>query len=64
MRETVDLDRVGFVDLDEALGAVADFVDFMSPYSLGHARVVAQLVEVAGTQLGLDAGITIDDTTD
>lgn len=36
----------------------------MSPYTLGHARVVAQLVSVAGTQLGLDAGITVDDTTD
>jgi HD-GYP domain-containing protein (c-di-GMP phosphodiesterase class II) len=43
-------------ELDEALGAVADFVDLKSPYTLGHARGVAQLVEVAGGQLGLDAG--------
>jgi HD-GYP domain-containing protein (c-di-GMP phosphodiesterase class II) len=43
-------------ELDEALGAVADFVDLKSPYTLGHARGVAQLVEVAGAQVGLDAG--------
>ncbi len=44
------------VQLDEALGAVADFVDLKSPYTLGHARGVAQLVTTAGEQLGLDAG--------
>lgn len=43
-------------ELDETLGVVADFVDLKSPYTLGHARGVAQLVEVAGGQLGLDAG--------
>lgn len=43
-------------ELDDALGAVADFVDLKSPYTLGHARGVAQLVEVAGRQLGLDGG--------
>lgn len=41
-------------ELDDALGAVADFVDLKSPYTLGHARGVAQLVEVAGAGLGLD----------
>ena len=40
-------------EFDEALGAVADFVDLKSPYTLGHARAVAQLVEVAGVRLGL-----------
>ena len=40
-------------EFDEALGAVADFVDLKSPYTLGHARAVAQLVEVAGARLGL-----------
>jgi HD-GYP domain-containing protein (c-di-GMP phosphodiesterase class II) len=40
-------------EIDEALGAVADFVDLKSPYTLGHARAVAHLVEVAGAQLGL-----------
>jgi HD-GYP domain-containing protein (c-di-GMP phosphodiesterase class II) len=43
-------------ELDDALGAVADFVDLKSPYTLGHARGVAQLVEGAGPHLGLDAG--------
>ena len=40
-------------DLDDALGAVADFIDLKSPYTLGHARGVAELVTSAGTQLGL-----------
>lgn len=38
---------------DDALVAVADFVDLKSPYTLGHARAVAQLVELAGEDLGL-----------
>jgi HD-GYP domain-containing protein (c-di-GMP phosphodiesterase class II) len=42
--------------LDEAIGAVADFVDLRSPFTLGHARGVAQLVDDAGVQLGLGAG--------
>ena len=41
-------------ELDDTLGAVADFVDLKSPYTLGHARAVTQLVEVAGPSLGLD----------
>ena len=46
--------RCAASELDDALGAVADFVDLKSPYTLGHARGVAQLVDAAGTQLGLD----------
>jgi HD-GYP domain-containing protein (c-di-GMP phosphodiesterase class II) len=38
---------------DAALLAVADFIDLKSPYSLGHARAVADLVEVAATKLGM-----------
>jgi HD-GYP domain-containing protein (c-di-GMP phosphodiesterase class II) len=43
------------VELDEALGAIADFVDLKSPYLLGHGRAVAQLVDGASKVLGLDA---------
>ena len=38
---------------DAALLAVADFIDLKSPYSLGHARAVADLVEDAATKLGM-----------
>ena len=38
---------------DEALAAIANFVDLKSPYALGHARAVADLVAAAGEQLGL-----------
>jgi HD-GYP domain-containing protein (c-di-GMP phosphodiesterase class II) len=38
---------------DAALRAIADFVDLKSPYTLGHARAVADLAAVAGAQLGL-----------
>ncbi|HEY3485676.1 MAG TPA: HD domain-containing phosphohydrolase [Ilumatobacteraceae bacterium] len=49
------LDRaLSDIELDDALGAVADFVDLKSPYTLGHARGVAQLVADAGAQLSLD----------
>jgi len=41
---------------DRALVAIADFVDLKSPYTLGHARAVAQLAGTAGRQLGLGAG--------
>ena len=41
-------------EFDRALGAVADFVDLKSPFTLGHARGVAQLVDRAGAKLGLD----------
>ena len=38
---------------DHALTAVADFVDLKSPYTLGHARAVADLAAAAGGELGL-----------
>jgi HD-GYP domain-containing protein (c-di-GMP phosphodiesterase class II) len=41
---------------DGALEAIASFIDLKSPYSLGHARAVADLAAAAGEQLGLAAG--------
>ncbi|HEY0871724.1 MAG TPA: HD domain-containing phosphohydrolase [Acidothermaceae bacterium] len=41
--------------LDAALVGVANFVDLKSPYTLGHARAVCELVGVAGAYLGLTA---------
>jgi HD-GYP domain-containing protein (c-di-GMP phosphodiesterase class II) len=41
--------------VDAALVAIADFVDIKSPYTLGHARAVAELVAGAGQVLGLSA---------
>jgi HD-GYP domain-containing protein (c-di-GMP phosphodiesterase class II) len=41
-------------EFDAALLAVADFVDLKSPYTLGHARAVSDLVATAGTNLGLN----------
>jgi HD-GYP domain-containing protein (c-di-GMP phosphodiesterase class II) len=38
---------------DEALRAVANFVDLKSPYSLGHAGAVADLTGDAGRRLGM-----------
>jgi HD-GYP domain-containing protein (c-di-GMP phosphodiesterase class II) len=40
-------------ELDAALGAIADFVDIKSPYTLGHARAVSSLVDGAGAHIGL-----------
>jgi HD-GYP domain-containing protein (c-di-GMP phosphodiesterase class II) len=43
---------------DTALTAVADFVDLKSPYTLGHARAVAELAGAAGAALGMpDDGV-------
>lgn len=39
---------------DSALLAIADFVDLKSPYTLGHARGVADLASRAAAQLGMD----------
>ena len=39
--------------LDQALAAVAGFVDLKSPYMLGHSRAVADLAAAAAEQLGL-----------
>ncbi|MGB0094842.1 MAG: HD domain-containing phosphohydrolase, partial [Solirubrobacteraceae bacterium] len=41
---------------DRALVAVANFVDLKSPYTLGHARAVAELAAAAGSELGLTGG--------
>jgi HD-GYP domain-containing protein (c-di-GMP phosphodiesterase class II)/DNA-binding CsgD family transcriptional regulator len=38
---------------DAALLAIADFVDLKSPYTLGHARAVADLAAATADQLGL-----------
>jgi HD-GYP domain-containing protein (c-di-GMP phosphodiesterase class II) len=40
---------------DAALMAIANFVDLKSPYFLGHARAVSDLVAEAGIRLGLPA---------
>jgi HD-GYP domain-containing protein (c-di-GMP phosphodiesterase class II)/DNA-binding CsgD family transcriptional regulator len=40
-------------DFDRALRAIADFVDLKSPYTLGHARAVAELAAATASQLGL-----------
>ena len=46
--------------VDAALVAIADFVDIKSPYTLGHARTVADLAMGAGEMLGLpDAEVTL-----
>jgi HD-GYP domain-containing protein (c-di-GMP phosphodiesterase class II) len=42
--------------VDTAVGAIADFVDLKSPYTLGHSRAVADLLADAGKVLGLPAG--------
>jgi HD-GYP domain-containing protein (c-di-GMP phosphodiesterase class II) len=39
--------------IDEALLAIANFVDLKSPYFLGHARAVSELAAEAGSGLGL-----------
>ena len=39
--------------LDQALEAIANFVDLKSPYFLGHSRAVADLATAAGEHLGL-----------
>ena len=44
---------IGPEQLDEALRAIANFVDLKSPYSLGHAGAVADLAGDAGQRLGL-----------
>jgi HD-GYP domain-containing protein (c-di-GMP phosphodiesterase class II) len=39
---------------DEALLAIANFVDLKSPYFLGHARAVSELAATAAARLGMD----------
>jgi HD-GYP domain-containing protein (c-di-GMP phosphodiesterase class II) len=43
---------------DEALLAIANFVDLKSPYTLGHAPAVADLAAAAGEELGLREQVT------
>ena len=40
-------------EFDQALLAIADFVDLKSPYMLGHARAVSNLAAETATKLGL-----------
>ena len=41
-------------ELDNALEAIADFVDLKSPHSLGHSRSVADLAGAAASHVGVD----------
>ena len=41
--------------LDDALEAIADFVDIKSPFTLGHSRGVAELAARAASALGFDS---------
>jgi HD-GYP domain-containing protein (c-di-GMP phosphodiesterase class II) len=54
-------DRVSGAQLDEIIMALGDFVDLKSPYTLGHSRAVAVLVEAAARHAGLtaDEGATL-----
>jgi HD-GYP domain-containing protein (c-di-GMP phosphodiesterase class II) len=42
--------------VDAALLAIATFVDLKTPYTLGHARAVAELAQAAGAAMGLPPG--------
>ena len=46
-------DWIADADLDEALAAVGEFAELKSPWTMGHARAVAELSEQAGRELGL-----------
>jgi HD-GYP domain-containing protein (c-di-GMP phosphodiesterase class II) len=43
-------------ELDEALGAVGEFAELKSPWTMGHARSVAELCAQAARELGLPEG--------
>jgi HD-GYP domain-containing protein (c-di-GMP phosphodiesterase class II) len=45
---------LGAGELDPACRAGGDLADLKSPYTLGHARAVAELTEAAAARLGLD----------
>jgi HD-GYP domain-containing protein (c-di-GMP phosphodiesterase class II) len=45
--------------IDQALGAMGDFADLVSPYFVGHSADVAGLAADAGRRCGLDAAQTI-----
>ncbi|ESY65835.1 LuxR C-terminal-related transcriptional regulator [Mesorhizobium sp. M0051] len=42
-------------DCDEAFLAIADMIDMRMPFTQGHSRMVAELAEGAGRQMGLPA---------
>ena len=44
--------------IDEALGAMGDFADLVSPFLLGHSAGVARLADLAGQLSGLDENET------
>jgi HD-GYP domain-containing protein (c-di-GMP phosphodiesterase class II)/DNA-binding CsgD family transcriptional regulator len=46
---------LGAAELDEALGALADFTDLRSPHRAGHCSGVAELAGAAALRLGLPA---------
>jgi HD-GYP domain-containing protein (c-di-GMP phosphodiesterase class II) len=50
--------RLDSAQLDDALLAIANFVDIKSPYTLGHSRALADLVVGASAVAGLSAGDT------
>jgi HD-GYP domain-containing protein (c-di-GMP phosphodiesterase class II) len=47
--------RLSPLECEEALAAVARFVDLKSPYTLGHSQAVADLAAAAAAQLGASA---------
>jgi HD-GYP domain-containing protein (c-di-GMP phosphodiesterase class II) len=53
--------RLSSDEFDQALMAIATFVDLKSPYMLGHARAVSDLVAGAATKVGLsgDDAVTL-----
>ena len=46
--------RLEGMAIDDALGAIGDFADLVSPYLVGHSAGVAELAAVAGQRCGLD----------
>lgn len=51
--------RMSAAQFDQALTAVADFVDLKSPYFLGHARAVAELASGAAIRMRLIPSDTV-----
>ncbi len=46
--------RLGADEVESVLGAIADFIDVKSPYTIGHSRGVAELAGQAAREAGLD----------
>jgi HD-GYP domain-containing protein (c-di-GMP phosphodiesterase class II) len=56
LAQAPDRDRTLTGDqIDELLGAMADFVDLKCPFTLGHSRGVADLVAAAARHLGMSS---------